>query len=173
MISLGSERVKSLGLSFSCPLGKLLGRFARPSLTPGKRTRVVAPWFFFSGFFLINQSKFLVRYVDRLADSLQQKLKVAEKLQASCKTMANKRQAATEEQRELEPKLDVIRTRTRETKEQVGERQRFLPPPPHFLRSPQFARGGGRGSRAEGLGGGIVCGGGGGGEVVTLIQQAF
>ena len=35
--------------------------------------------------------------------------------------MADKRQAAVEEQRGLEPKLDVIRTRTKEMQKQVRE----------------------------------------------------
>ena len=59
------------------------------------------------------------RYLDRLADSLQQKLKVSEKLVASIKTMADKRQAASTEQHDLEPKLEVIRMKTKELQAQV------------------------------------------------------
>ena len=59
------------------------------------------------------------RYLDRLADSLQQKLKVSEKLLASIKTMADKRQAASTEQQDLEPKLEVIRMKTKELQVQV------------------------------------------------------
>lgn len=61
------------------------------------------------------------RYLDRLADSLQQKLKVSEKLVTSIKVMADKRQAATIEQRDLEPKLEIIRTKTRELQEQISQ----------------------------------------------------
>lgn len=61
------------------------------------------------------------RYLDRLADSLQQKLKVSEKLVTSIKVMADKRQAATIEQRDLEPKLEIIRTKTKELQEQISQ----------------------------------------------------
>ena len=68
-----------------------------------------------------NQMLFIssFRYLDRLADSLQQKLKVSEKMVASSKLMAEKRQAASEEQMELEPKLEVIRSKTKELQGQV------------------------------------------------------
>lgn len=59
------------------------------------------------------------RYLDRLADSLQQKLKVSEKLVASIKTMADKRQAASTEQQDLEPNLEVVRMKTKELQVQV------------------------------------------------------
>lgn len=59
------------------------------------------------------------RYLDRLADSLQQKLKVSEKLVTSIKTMADKRQAASMEQQDLEPKLEIIRMKTKELQIQV------------------------------------------------------
>lgn len=59
------------------------------------------------------------RYLDRLADSLQQKLKVSEKLVASSKVMAEKRLAASKEQIDLEPKLEVIRSKTKELQGQV------------------------------------------------------
>ncbi|XP_020616313.1 CDK5 regulatory subunit-associated protein 3-like isoform X2 [Orbicella faveolata] len=61
------------------------------------------------------------RYLDRLADSLQQKLKVSEKLVASIKTMADKRQAASTEQQDLEPKLEVIRMKTKELQVQIAQ----------------------------------------------------
>ncbi|KAJ7381249.1 CDK5 regulatory subunit associated protein 3 [Desmophyllum pertusum] len=61
------------------------------------------------------------RYLDRLADSLQQKLKVSEKLVTSIKMMADKRQAASTEQRDLEPKLEVIRTKTKELQGQIAQ----------------------------------------------------
>lgn len=60
------------------------------------------------------------RYLDRLADSLQQKLKVSEKLVASSKVMAEKRLAASKEQIDLEPKLEVIRSKTKELQGQIA-----------------------------------------------------
>ncbi|PFX23211.1 CDK5 regulatory subunit-associated protein 3-like [Stylophora pistillata] len=61
------------------------------------------------------------RYLDRLADSLQQKLKVSEKLATSIKVMADKRQAAIIDQRDLEPKLEIIRTKTKELQGQISQ----------------------------------------------------
>ena len=66
------------------------------------------------------------RYLDRLADSLQQKLKVSEKLVTSIKMMADKRQAATIEQRDLEPKIEIIRTKTKELQEQVRQQSYYF-----------------------------------------------
>lgn len=68
-----------------------------------------------------NQMFFIsfYRYLDRLADSLQQKLKVSEKMVSSSKLMAEKRQAASKEQMDLEPKLEVIRSKTKELQGQV------------------------------------------------------
>ena len=66
------------------------------------------------------------RYLDRLADSLQQKLKVSEKLVTSIKVMADKRQAATIEQRDLEPKIEIIRTKTKELQEQVRQQSYYF-----------------------------------------------
>lgn len=59
------------------------------------------------------------RYLDRLTDSLQQKLKVSEKMVVSSKLMAEKRDAASKEQMDLEPKLEVIRSKTKEVQRQV------------------------------------------------------
>ncbi|KAK3700499.1 hypothetical protein QZH41_015723 [Actinostola sp. cb2023] len=59
------------------------------------------------------------RYVDRLAESLQQKLRISEKLKTSCTNMVEKRKAAAEQQRDLEPKLDVIRCKTKELQAQI------------------------------------------------------
>ena len=72
-----------------------------------------------------NQMFFIssYRYLDRLADSLQQKLKVSEKMVSSSKLMAEKRQAASKEQMDLEPKLEVIRSKTKELQGQVRARQ--------------------------------------------------
>lgn len=57
--------------------------------------------------------------MDRLTESLQHKLKLSEKLQTSCKVVAERRQEAVALQRELEPKLDVIVTKTKELQGQV------------------------------------------------------
>lgn len=59
------------------------------------------------------------RYLDRLTDSLQQKLKVSEKMVVSSKLMAEKRDAASKEQMDLEPKLEVIKSKTKELQRQV------------------------------------------------------
>ena len=75
-----------------------------------------------NAFFCQKKFQFAIgcfRYLDRLADSLQQKLKVSEKLVASSKVMAEKRLAASKEQIDLEPKLEVIRSKTKELQGQV------------------------------------------------------
>lgn len=61
------------------------------------------------------------RYLDRLTDSLQQKLKVSEKMVVSSKLMAEKRDAASKEQMDLEPKLEVIKSKTKELQRQIAE----------------------------------------------------
>lgn len=61
------------------------------------------------------------RYLDRLADSLQQKLNVSGKMVSSSKTMAEKRQFAAKEQMELEPKLEVIKSKTKELQRKIAE----------------------------------------------------
>ncbi|XP_067022124.1 CDK5 regulatory subunit-associated protein 3-like isoform X1 [Acropora muricata] len=61
------------------------------------------------------------RYLDRLVDSLQQKLKISEKMVSSRKIVVEKRQTAAEEQMNLEPKLDIIRSKTKELQWQVAE----------------------------------------------------
>ena len=61
----------------------------------------------------------LFRYVDRLTESLQHKLKLSEKMQASCKAVAERRQEAAALQSELEPKLDIIVTKTKQLQKQV------------------------------------------------------
>lgn len=68
--------------------------------------------------FLIKASP---RYVDRLTESLQHKLKLSEKMQASCKALAERRQEAATLQSELEPKLDVIVTKTKQLQKQISE----------------------------------------------------
>lgn len=61
----------------------------------------------------------LFRYVDRLTDKLKQKLQLADKMVFYQKQSVAKRNQALEEQRELEPKLDVITQRTKELQKQV------------------------------------------------------
>ncbi|KAK2555745.1 CDK5 regulatory subunit-associated protein 3 [Acropora cervicornis] len=61
------------------------------------------------------------RYLDRLVDSLQQKLKISEKMVSSRKIVVEKRQTAAKEQMNLEPKLDIIRSKTKELQRQVAE----------------------------------------------------
>ncbi|XP_033100530.1 CDK5 regulatory subunit-associated protein 3-like [Anneissia japonica] len=61
------------------------------------------------------------RYVDRLADSLKEKLVYQEKMIASQKAVVEKRQASLEEQRKLEPKLDTLIMKTRELKQQIEQ----------------------------------------------------
>ena len=62
----------------------------------------------------------LLRYVDRLADSLQQKLKTANNLLRQARAMTERRKAARELQIETEPKLAVLIKKTKELKQQVG-----------------------------------------------------
>lgn len=64
-------------------------------------------------------SVLLQRYLDRLVDSLQQKLKISEKMVSSSKVMVEKRQTAAKEQMNLEPKLDIIKSKTKELQMQV------------------------------------------------------
>ena len=61
----------------------------------------------------------LRRYVDRLTESLQHKLKLSEKMLASCKAVAERKQEAAALQSELEPKLDIIVTKTKQLQKQV------------------------------------------------------
>lgn len=53
------------------------------------------------------------RYVDRLVDSLKSKLETAEKMTASQKAVKIKYQEAIEEQRALEPQIDLIVEKTK------------------------------------------------------------
>ncbi|XP_064617573.1 CDK5 regulatory subunit-associated protein 3-like isoform X2 [Liolophura sinensis] len=59
------------------------------------------------------------RYVDRLTDTLKQKLQLADKMVFYQKQSVAKRNQALEEQRDLEPKLDVIIQRTKELQKQM------------------------------------------------------
>ncbi|XP_071942675.1 CDK5 regulatory subunit-associated protein 3-like [Antedon mediterranea] len=69
-------------------------------------------------FLMIKSSR---RYVDRLADSLKEKLVYEEKMIASKVAVVEKRQASLEEQRKLEPKLDILMAKTRELKQQIEQ----------------------------------------------------
>lgn len=62
-----------------------------------------------------------LRYVDRLTESLQHKLKLSEKMQVSRKLTAERRQQAVALQSELEPKLEVIVTKTKDLQRQVWQ----------------------------------------------------
>eukprot|EP00794_Sanderia_malayensis_P003100 gene3100-3567_t len=61
------------------------------------------------------------RYVDRLAESLQQKMKTANNLLKQAKVMVERRDAAFELQRETEPRLQIIIEKTKELKQQISE----------------------------------------------------
>lgn len=74
------------------------------------------------------------RYVDRVSELLQQKLRQAELLLAKREALGQKRQEALAEQGNLEPKLDRLLDRTRELQRLVrdggGLPPPLLPPPP-------------------------------------------
>ncbi|XP_072105235.1 CDK5 regulatory subunit-associated protein 3 isoform X2 [Mobula birostris] len=59
------------------------------------------------------------RYVDRVTELLQQKLKQAESVGAKQHLMVRKRQEALEEQSNLEPKLDLLIQRTKELRKLI------------------------------------------------------
>ncbi|XP_062893121.1 CDK5 regulatory subunit-associated protein 3 isoform X2 [Mobula hypostoma] len=59
------------------------------------------------------------RYVDRVTELLQQKLKQAESVGAKQHLMVRKRQEALEEQSDLEPKLDLLIQRTKELRKLI------------------------------------------------------
>ncbi|BFZ06477.1 hypothetical protein BsWGS_09515 [Bradybaena similaris] len=61
------------------------------------------------------------RYVDRLRDSLRQKLVLADKMALSEKEMAGTRLEAIQEEKELEPQLEVLRKQTKVIKKQLEE----------------------------------------------------
>ena len=66
------------------------------------------------------------RYLDRSADSLQQKLIVLEKWVSFIEVIPDKRQATTIEWRDLEPKLEIIITKTKELQEQVRQQSYYF-----------------------------------------------
>uniref|UniRef100_A0A8C4XHN5 Uncharacterized protein n=2 Tax=Erpetoichthys calabaricus TaxID=27687 RepID=A0A8C4XHN5_ERPCA len=59
------------------------------------------------------------RYVDRVTDILQQKMKQADILVLKQQRMVEKRQEALAEQAKLEPQLDLLIKRTRELQKQI------------------------------------------------------
>lgn len=59
-------------------------------------------------------------YVERLADSLQQQLRLADKMERAALTAQERRSAAQQQQRELEPQLEKLREQTRELQQQVS-----------------------------------------------------
>ncbi|XP_033733350.1 CDK5 regulatory subunit-associated protein 3-like [Pecten maximus] len=61
------------------------------------------------------------RYVDRLKDSLKQTLSLADKMVFYEKEMVVKKKDVLEEQRQLEPKLDVIVQRTKDIQRQMEQ----------------------------------------------------
>jgi hypothetical protein len=60
------------------------------------------------------------RYVERLADSLQQQLRLADKMDRAALVAQERRAAALTQQRELEPQLENFVQRTRELQQQVA-----------------------------------------------------
>lgn len=61
------------------------------------------------------------RYVERLADSLQQQLRLADKMDRAALVAQERRAAALTQQRELEPQLENFVQRTRELQQQVAQ----------------------------------------------------
>ncbi|CAN7983976.1 unnamed protein product, partial [Ixodes hexagonus] len=61
------------------------------------------------------------KYVDRLVETLQQKLYQADKMLQSQEAVVARRQEALEEQRQLQPKLDLVLLKTRQLQKQIQE----------------------------------------------------
>ncbi|KAH8023725.1 hypothetical protein HPB51_015265 [Rhipicephalus microplus] len=59
------------------------------------------------------------RYVDRLVETLQQKLYLADKNLQSREAVATRRQEALDEQRQLQPKLELILAKIRQLQKQT------------------------------------------------------
>ena len=66
---------------------------------------------------------FFCRYVDRIADSLEQKLKISQNLLQQVVGLKERHQKAVEQQIECEPKLTVLVKKTKELQKQVRENQ--------------------------------------------------
>lgn len=69
---------------------------------------------------------FYIRYVDRLVDSLKGKLEAAEKMAESQKVVKMKYEEALEEQRKLEPKINLIVEKTKILLSQVKDAFEYL-----------------------------------------------
>lgn len=79
----------------------------------------------------------LHRYVDRVTEFLQQKLKQSQLLALKKELMVQKQQEALQEQAALEPKLDLLQERTKELQKLVRQDRQTPhgdPPHPHFYR---------------------------------------
>lgn len=59
------------------------------------------------------------RYVERLADSLQQQLHLADKMERAALSAQERRSTALQQQREMEPQLEKLVERTKQLQEQV------------------------------------------------------
>ncbi len=59
------------------------------------------------------------RYVGRLAEKLKKTLESSEKMLSLSRLMVTRRQEALTEQTQLQPKVDLIRKRTKELQKQV------------------------------------------------------
>lgn len=81
-----------------------------------RRYRVPHPpgWFFFPVTPKCARLGVLHRYVDRVTELLQQKLKQSQLLALKKELMVQKQQEALQEQAALEPKLDLLLEKTRE-----------------------------------------------------------
>ena len=68
----------------------------------------------------------LSRYVERVSETLRQKLKQADILVLKRATMADNRQKALEEQAKLEPRIDLLAKTTRELQKLVNDLYSFF-----------------------------------------------
>lgn len=69
----------------------------------------------------------LPRYVDRVTELLQQKLKQSQLLALKKELMVQKQQEALQEQAVLEPKLDLLLEKTKELQKLVRAERRTCP----------------------------------------------
>lgn len=63
----------------------------------------------------------MVRYVDRVANSLQQNLRLADKMEGNKTTLAEKRRASAVEQSRLQPALKKLIERTKELQADIEQ----------------------------------------------------
>ena len=68
----------------------------------------------------------LSRYVERVSETLRQKLKQSDILVLKRATMADNRQKALEEQAKLEPRIDLLAKTTRELQKLVNDLYSFF-----------------------------------------------